>query len=505
MDAHDSLLRDFLVDSGLVSRSGMSDALERIAKEENPSLTAALADAGLLGRDDLRRATSHAVGVPFVEVHPSDVLTEAMILIPEPMARSRGLFAYNLQDGALEVAALDLRDINHLGDIARGRRVLPRLTSEASMRRLLLHYQKYLKEKFGDLFAAGQHLTDALIKHAVFSRAGAVHIEPSHLGTLVRYQIGHALHEAFTPPGQTGKQLVAQPKSFAKLLPVARPQEGKFKVGLSGQEHEGEVVNVRVHTLPSEGGERVHVRLARGSSRGYTLESLGFHGEGLEAVERFLSRRRGLLAVLGEEGSGKSTLLHTLADLLASPHLTLVRLGGGSEALSTMRAALRHDPDVVLIDDLRDEALVALAQTAASRGVLVIASMKYDAPAMTPDLVVEIVRVRRLCTKAFHDSTKLSRGQAHALEASADFTRLLAALKDEHVVAPALAWKDVSFARATPCSECKQGYAGHVGLHQVIERGVLAGLSLVEDGLFKAAQGLTSLDEAMRLVEAPLQ
>lgn len=506
MRSDDALLRDFLIDAGLVSRSQMSDVLERMAREGGESaaanLGAALAQAGLLEHDELRRATAHALGVPFVELVPHDISEGAMILIPEPLARAHNIFAFNSGEQGLEVAALDLADLEHVGAVSRGQRILPRLTSQSSMRRALQHYQKHLKEKFGEMLTAGTHITDALIKHAVFSRAGGVHIEPSHLGTLVRYQIGHALHEAFTLPEQAGKQLVAQLKTFAKLLPVSRPQEGKFKV-----EHYGDTVNVRVHTLPGEHGERVHLRLASSGSgaRGYTLESLGFHGEELDTIERFLGRRRGLLLVEGPDGAGKTTLLHTLADLLASPHLALVR----ADSATTLRGALRHDPDVVVLDNIADEASASLAQAAAQRGVLVIAAVNSMAPKLVGDLTIRLALVRRLCTKTFHHSSKLTRADAAVLEKYADFTRLLASLKSEYVVAPNVAWKDVAFAQEVPCSEClpadgrgqgKAGYQGRIGLSQVEEAGTLAGLSLVEDGLFKAAQGLTSLSEVLALI-----
>ncbi len=513
MRADDAVLKDFLIDSGLVSRSQVADALERAAGRP---LGAALLEAGLLERDELRRASAHALGVPFVELDPHDIAEEVMLLIPEPLARARNVFAFNLTDQGVEVMVLDLDSLEHLGDIKTRMRVLPRLTSERSMRRALQHYQQHLKQKFGEMFAAGEHMVSALISHALYSRAGGVHIDHTALGTLVRYQIGHTLHEAFTVSEQAGKHLIGQLKSLAKLLPVARPQEGKFKIELgpsSAKATEGRgTVYVRVHSMQGEKGERVHLRLARESQgeRGYTLESLGFHGEALDRIERQLASRRGLVAVAGAQGSGKTTLLHTLTDLLASSHTVLVRLPvqAGANSAPMLRATLKHDPDIVVVDDIADEATGVLAQAAAARGVFVLAGLS-GLPAQAGDVelaaevIIRVARVQRLCTKAFHDSAKLSRAQLEVLGPYVDAARVLAALKDEYVVAHNVAWKDILFACATPCSECTggAGYRGHLGLQQVEDSTGLVGLNIIEDGLFKAAQGLTSLYEVLSLLD----
>lgn len=485
MSADDAVLRDFLIDAGLVSRSSLDAALR--AAKDGRTLAQSLSDTGTLSGDELRHAQAHAMGIPFVTLDPHDISLEAMLLIPEPLARTHNMFAYKTSDGTVEVAVLDLGSLAHAKGAIAGR-VLPRLTSAESMRKALMHYQKHLREKFGAMLASGQHVAESLIKHAIYSRAGGVHIEPSQLGILVRYQIGHALHEALTLPEQTGKQLVAQLKAMAKLLPVARAQEGKFKV-----EHEGERVNVRVHTLPTTLGERVHVRLAheRHGAQGYTLESLGLHGEALEAIEHALYKRRGLVVAAGQ---GKSTFIHTLADLLRAPHLVVVQAHNTAEA----RAALRHDPDVLVLDDVRDEATANLARTAADRGIFVVAGAPNAD--IAGDLYVRLAVLRKLCTKAFNHQAKLSRAESAALEPYADFVKVLNALKEEHIVEQSVAWKDVQFARATPCSECKGGYQGHIGLQDVVERGAGVGLTIVEDGLFKAAQGLTSLEEVLGLI-----
>jgi type IV pilus assembly protein PilB len=517
----DRVLRDFLIDAGLVSRRHLDEALQNA---EGRPLSVAVVEAGLLGADDLARASAHAFGVPFVIIDRFAIEPEALELIPEPLSRAHNMVAYKVIRGEgspqVEVALLDLANLDELDFLRRTHRVLPRLTTRESLRHALLRYQRHLKEKFGDWLMSGMHAVDALIKHAIYSRAGGVHIEPAVYGTLVRHQIDHTLHEAMRLPEQVGKSLVGQLKSLAKMLPVQRPQEGRFKV-----EHDGDVVHVHVSSIPTVGGEKIKLRLARAShgQKGYTLESLGFHGEGLDEVNRALARRKGIIAVVGNSGAspsislgaGKTTLLYTLLDLLSSPHSSLatieeqvsqrlphiaqVQTSADISPSSALRAVLRQDPDIVMIDEIKDTETATLAQSAAKRGILVLASVA-DGVDLVADTTIKLALVKRLCTKHFADTAKLSRSQGEALEPYTDFARVFNALKEEGIIEKGLAWKDVQFVRPIGCSQCADGYKGHVGIHEVMRNETLAGLSLIEDGLFKAVEGLTSVDEVISLL-----
>lgn len=514
MSQDDVVLRNFLLQSGLVSRSQLS------ALPDDASLAKMLVERGMLGEDEVRRATSHALGVPFIELSHHDISVDAMLLIPEPLARAANAVAYKLGDGSIEVAVLDLSDIEQLAQLQQTHRILPRLTTKESMRKALLHYQKHLKEKFGEMFGTGVQAAEALIKHALYSRAGGVHIDAGTMGTLVRYQIDHAMHEAFSLSEHVGKTLVTQIKSLAKLLPVARPQEGKFSIELGPHSAEAsrgkETIHVRVHSIPTVNGDKLLLRLARAhqGQRGYTLESLGFHGSGLDEIHRMLAHRKGLLAVEGAPGAGTTTLLYTLVDLLSTPHMNVasvehkvttrlphvaqVEVSSAVSFGAALRATLKQDPNIVMIDSVSDTDTAAVASAAARRGTLVVAGVTAGQE-VSADITIGIALVRRLCTKQFAHISKLSRHESDTLSQAADFAKVLAALKEEGIIEGTVPWKDIQFARATPCSECHSGYQGYIGLSDVRDSSSLA-LTIVEDGLFKAAQGLTSVEEVLSLL-----
>lgn len=533
MRSDDQVFGQFLVDAGLVTRG----QLESLRQSGNKTLSQSLVDSGILSEDEARKAAAHALGVPFVAIEPYDIAIETLVLIPEPFSRSRGIIAFAADEHIVKVALLDLSDLealraltaSHLG----GRKIVPHLTTRETVKRALLKYQQHLKEQFGELLADGRHVAEALIKHALYSKAGGAHVDLSTHGALVRYQIGHALHEAMRLPAQVGHALAREIKLLAKLLPVARPQEGMFKV-----EKDKEVVHVRVSTSPTVDGERIHLRLAREAhgQLGHTLEALGFHGENLAALHVCLEKRRGLLVVSGAEGSGKSTLLYTLLDLMQHPGVAIATVeervgyrlpyaaqseaGEGVSFAAALRAAARQHPDVLMADSVVDSETASLVVSAAARGIFVLAGVERGAEELfsyasgqngsapegsssAPHTLVRLALARRLATNQFVHARPLSRREQDALEEGADFRKVYEALKEEKVIDPGIAWKDVAFAHPTPSTEYQDGYlpaqaSGSLGAQEVVAPGFET-LTIVEDALFKAAQGQTSVEEAIRL------
>lgn len=511
MRSDDQLFGQFLVDSGLLSRSQLGE----LSHSDVP-LSRTLVDLGIMGEDEVRRAQAHALGVPFVVIESHDIAIEALVLIPEPLSRSRGIVAFAADESRVSVAVLDLADLDALLALERegqfgGRRVVPHLTTRETVKRALLKYQKHLKEKFGELLSDGRHVAEALISHALYSRAGGAHVDLSTHGALVRYQVGHALHEAMRLPAQVGHALSRELKILAKLLPVARPQHGHFTIN-----KDGEAVHVHVSTTPTVDGERMHIRLARQShgADGRTFEALGLHGESLAALRLVLERRRGLIVVSGTAGSGRSTLLYAMLDMLQHPgvsiatveekierrlpHAAQTEAGKGVSAAAALRATLRQHPDILMVGDVLDAESASLIKAAAARGIFVLAGTTREDAMPDATMLVRVALARQLATNQFATTRPLARAESDALEDAAGFARVYEALKEEGVIERNTPWKDVVFAHPSASTEHPEGYAGHVGLYEVLAPGFET-LNIVEDALFKAAQGQTSVEEAMRL------
>lgn len=533
MHIQDSILKDFLIDSGVLSRGQIEAASERA---EGKPLTRALIDGGVLSEDEVRRAAAHALGIPFVVLEKHDISPEALMLLPEPLCRAHNLAAYASDGQKIEVALLDIADLDALEPLkaSLNLKIVPRLTTRESLRKALLLYQKTLKDSFGEKLLQENdphRALQALLRHATLQHASEMHIRAAASGISVRYRIGAHLHEAMHLP-KSAAGIVSVIRALANIGSKTLPQEGRFSLDLGS----GKEVVARVSSVPSVGGDTLRLRLMahNSSSKGFTLEGLGLHGKGAEALRAALYARSGIILVSGEKGSGRTTLLYTLLDMQNAPHLSLssveTKVGqrlpyvaqterndeAGLSAAAALRATLRLDPDIVMVDSIEDRDTLALALSAAQRGVFVLLGIEaadvaealkkmQKFGATESDLArircaVAVSLVRRLCQKQTRDTRTLERRHLESLESRADFASVLSALKEEGVISKDTAWKEVGYSRVTGCSECDGGYEGKVGLFEVVSEGEPF-LNLFEDALYKAASGVTSVAEVLRFAQ----
>lgn len=479
-----------------------------------------------LGEDEARKETAYRSGIPFVILSREDISSESFSLIPEPLSRAHNIVAYRHDGESVEVMLLDINDLSAVDFLKATMKVKPRLTNRGSLKQALLMYQKQLKEKFAGLVEKGIEAADSLLRHALHSNATHIHLEPAVAALLVRYRINGVLREAMRLPEHASEYIQQRLKSLAKLFPITTTaQAGRFKI-----EHQGEQYTVRVSTVPSAAGEKMLLRLAREShgQKGFTLSSCGFHGEGLERLHKLLHGRRGLMVVSGPQESGVTTTLYTLLDELNHPGLavatieekveyslphvaqTQTRSDVGLDLLAGLRAVLRTDPDVVMVSEIQQREVAELAAHSAKRGIFVLAGMHAKSPSKVTDIltphaphaVVNQRLVRKLCAQcreAYHPTR-----EELDLLSQANFGRVLAALKKEGIVDTDKAWKELDFYRVgnkgLGCNKCEEGYTGRLGIQEIIEA-EREGLTLIEDGLFKAAEGLTSIEEVVYLAQ----
>jgi type IV pilus assembly protein PilB len=202
MQIADEQLKKFIIDSGLVSRKDV-EAAEKEASERGQGLGPALLARGVVGEDDLRRMQAHIMGIPFISLTGTKIDFETLATIPEPIARTHNIVAFKKTADTLEVAMLDTNDLAAVNFIKKtvGLKILPRLTDAASMKAVLVQYQKSLKDEFGDIIKAASRamgsggddaksleklaedvpvvkIVDTLLRHAITQNASDIHIEP---------------------------------------------------------------------------------------------------------------------------------------------------------------------------------------------------------------------------------------------------------------------------------------------------------------------------------------
>jgi len=578
-------LKAFLLDSGLVLATDI-EKIEKEAEEKKQDFGELLIKEGKITEDDLRRLQAYILGIPFVNLEKEKIDFKTLSYIPVPIAKSNNIVAFRKKDNILEVAMLDPNDIGTLDFIKKksNLKILPRLTTSESIKNVLLQYHKSLKAEFGDIIKresatiksvvekdetllgeAGKKggdlkkmaeelpiikIVDTLLSHAIIQRASDIHIEPMEKEILVRYRIDGILRDAMNLPKDISDAIIARIKILSNLrLDEKRlPQDGRFKI-----ETQGSKVSFRVSILPIYNGEKAVLRLLPETSEGFTLESLGFHGDQLELVHSAIKRPHGMILATGPTGCGKTTTLYTVLDILNTPEVnictiedpieyqmprinqTQVKSDIGFTFSSGLRSLVRQDPDIIMVGEIRDAETASLAVNAALTGHLVLSTLHTNSAAgaiprlldmkaepflmaSTINVIIAQRLVRRLCVDKI--SYKLTKDDLAELGEEVDLTRMIDILRKAKAIKASDEWKDIAFYKPKMEGESPDGYKSRIGIHEVLnvtetiksliiknttssqieEQAKKEGmLTMFEDGVLKVVQGFTSLEEVFRV------
>jgi len=419
-----------------------------------------------------------------------------------------------------------------------------------------------IKEEESDIYSSADlskaakevpiiRIVDTLIKHAVLQGASDVHIEPLEKEVIVRYRIDGVLRDVMTLPISVAPGIIARIKvlSNLKLDEHRLPQDGRFKI-----ETEDLKYSIRVSVLPVFGGEKVVLRLLSENIKSPSLEGLGLAGDSLKIVQNNIQRPVGMILITGPTGSGKTTTLYTILNILNTPEVnistvedpieyrmprinqTQVNPKIGFTFANGLRSLLRQDPDIIMVGEIRDNETAGLAINAALTGHLVLSTlhtnnasgaiprlidMKAEPFLIASTLKVIIAQrlVRVLCPSK--QEYKLKEAEIKNLSKYCDLNRITEIFKEEKIISKNKSLSDVKFYRPKPSPESSDGYSGRIGIFEVLEispiiedlivKGSTADAiqeqakkegmrTMVEDGLVKAAKGITSIEEVLRVI-----
>jgi len=376
-------------------------------------------------------------------------------------------------------------------------------------------------------------LINALLLQAVREGASDIHIETQDRRLIVRFRVDGVLRDIVEPKRALAPLLASRIKVMARLDIAEKrvPQDGRVTLRVGGYD-----IDVRVSTIPTQHGERVVMRLLDRGATGLDLAGLGMNARDIAAFTRLLDRPNGIVLVTGPTGSGKTTTLYTaLTHLndrkrnimtvedpieyeLAGIGQTQVNNRTGLTFARGLRAILRQDPDVIMVGEIRDQETAEVAVRSSMTGHFVLSTLHTNSAVgavtrlidmgverylLAPMIVGLIAQrlVRRLCPHC--------RWQDRSTEA--DSAMLGGALKPGKKI-----W------RAGHCEQCHgEGYGGRMGLYEVVvpddqmrklvhdgasearltEAARAAGPSLLDDGIAKLREGLTTVDEVARVVQ----
>jgi len=584
MQVDEEKLKKYILDSNLVSRTDLDSAIKKAETKKQKFGNILLSD-GKISETDLKRMEAFALGIPFINLVDQKIDFDVLSLIPEPIARNDNIIAYKKTPAGLEVAMLDVEDLPVIDFIKKrsGLKILPRLTDTVSIKSVLVQYRKSLQAEFqniiqkesntlsdsineaGDKTAEKSEMelqkmaedlpvvkiVDSLIFHAIMQNASDIHIEPGEKELTIRYRIDGILHDAMVLDKAAGAGITARIKvlSNLKLDEKRLPQDGRFKI-----EQNGEKISFRVSTLPTFFGEKTVIRILKENAHGFSLETLGFHGEALERIHSSLKQKTGMVLATGPTGSGKTTTLYTMLDILNKPEVnistvedpieyqmprvnqTQVKPEIGLTFANGLRSLLRQDPDIVMVGEIRDGETAGLAVNASLTGHLVLSTIHTNSAAgaiprlidmgVEPFLITATVKTiiaQRLVRRLLPNKEKyfLSPAEIKNIAKLVDLDRMLVLLKNEKIVDAKATWEKIPFYKAVKTTEFEDGYSNRIGMHEVLDvtssirQMILSGssqdqieiqakkegmMTMLEDGVFQAVLGVTSLEEVFRVV-----
>ncbi len=390
-------------------------------------------------------------------------------------------------------------------------------------------------------------LVSLVIASSIQSRASDIHIEAEETDIKVRFRIDGVLIDVAEIDKKFWPRVISRIKllSGLKMNVTDRPQDGRFTIYLAKEK-----IDVRVSCLPTAYGESVVMRLLRSSVASLSFNELGFRENVEKALKRQIERPNGMIITTGPTGSGKTTTLYAILNKLNTPETKIITLEDPIEYHlkginqsqvdkskdytfdKGLRSILRQDPDVVMVGEIRDLETAEIAIQAALTGHLVISTLhtndaagampRFLSMGVKPYLLAPAINAvvgqrlaRRICKKCKKETTIISEDLQRV-------KKILSEIPEASGVKADL--NNLKFYKGGGCDECQGlGYRGRVGLYEVftidadIEKAILEGelseykmkelaqkqgmVSMVQDGLLKSLEGLTTVEEVFRVAE----
>ena len=501
-------LGDLLIQAGLIDDTQLQQALQE-QKRSGSKLGRTVVDLGFVDEVRLLTALSEQLKIPFIDLKHFKFDNALVQTLPEAVARRFRVIVLSREGGGLLVGMSDPLDLFALDEMERilKVRVQPAVVREAELLATLdTVYRRTseiasiagelegeLKDSDFDLSKLGAdnnteapvvRLLQTLFEDAVQMKASDIHIEPDEGLVRIRQRIDGVLNEQVMKEARVASALVMRLKIMSGLdISEKRlPQDGRFNIRVKGRN-----IDVRVSTMPVQFGESVVMRLLDQSGGVSSLDASGMPPDMLVRFRRLLQRPFGLVLVTGPTGSGKTTTLYAGLAELNSPEKKIITVEDPVEYrlprvnqvqvnakidlsfARVLRAALRQDPDIVLIGEMRDQETAEIGLRAALTGHLVLSTLH------TNDALTSAMRLVDMGAEPFLVATALNAVLAQRL-----VRRVCENCMEEHQAEPRqLVWLEAlygkpltgrSFKRGAGCHRCHNtGYSGRVGVYELLE------------------------------------
>lgn len=553
-------LGDLLVEVGFLTQKNLKRGLDE-QKKSGKRLGEVLIQMQLISESQMAQSLASQTGMKYVRPASLQIDPNLFIIIPEALARRHLAVPLETRNKKLTVAMVDPLDYESINDlrfhsgmaidpvVATRKEILETIEEnyrlDSSVEKIVQASAKEfdtgsiqivpelaeadlrnaetrsLEER--SRLAPVIQLTNIILSKAIKLRASDIHIEPGQKESRVRYRIDGLLKDDMRLPKWAQSPLVSRIKILAKLDIAERrlPQDGAVRVVAEGRE-----IDLRVSALPTHFGEKMVLRILDQSKLVIDLDQVGFLEKDIALVRQMINKKKGIILVTGPTGSGKTTTLYAVINALKSEtaNLTTVEdpveytIDGinqvqinsdiGLTFAASLRSILRQDPNIILVGEIRDLETAEIAFRAAMTGHLVLSTLHTNDAVSTITRLVDIGIPRYLVASA-----------VVGIIAQRLVRKLCAECK---VIAPSSHGAPAGLSE-NGCSLCNYtGFQGRIGIFEVFTLstkikelistgatdqelrsagGVIGMTSMEEDGMKKAAQGITTLEEVNRVIE----
>ena len=538
------------LETALAARKGPADRLDRI-----------LVRLGFVEERDVLEAVSEQLSIPLVDLQQEEVDIELLRKMPSKLVHTRGLVPMRSNGATVRVATSNPFDLYALDELRLllGRRIDTVLATEADIQRVIKQYfgvggqtiDEMIDEddvellsdsvdETGDLIEMAQEATvvrlvNEILLEAVRDRASDIHVEPYENDLKIRYRVDGVLHSTNVNVQIRRFQaaIIRRIKILSNLNIAEKrlPQVGSFKIKAAGRE-----IDIRVSIVPTALGEGVVMRLLDRESLRLSLHDLGMNEEIRDNFESLITRPHGIILVTGPTGAGKTTTLYAALHTIVSDKIKILTVEDpveyvlpginqvqvnpkiGLNFAVSLRAFLRHDPDVVLVGEIRDQETAEVAIHASLTGHLVFSTLH------TNDAAGATTRLLDMGIEPFLVSSSTEGIMAQRLVRTVCKHCQESYRPDEAGLPPDFEMRSSgSLVRGRGCRECRHsGYSGRIGLFELImlddevremivqrasagrilQACISNGFKVMrQDGWDKVRAGLTTIEEVLRVTK----
>ena len=554
------MIGEILTSLGIITEKQLQSALQK-QSETGEKLGKILVERGIITEQQLIETMEFMLGIPHVYLSRINIDLEVVKLLPPQIIRLHKILPISRKNNTITLAMADPLNHQAIDDVrmATDLEVVPVLASEKELDTAIRQYLAFrldpnmekilseLKQGAKKLIPGTKktqsvriiddapiiRMVNSILIQAVQGHCSDIHIEAQELDVRVRFRVDGELYEVLTLPKISLAAVVSRVKIMAAMDIAEKriPQDGRFRVVIEGRE-----VDFRISTLPTSHGEKVVMRVLDRTNAMTRIDNLGLSSSNKERLLSVSRRPHGMLLVTGPTGSGKTTTLYSVLCEINSVDKNIITLEdpieytleginqvqtnpkAGLSFASGLRSVLRQDPDIIMVGEIRDYETAQLVVQASLTGHLVLSTVHTNSATGT------VARLVDMGIEEFLLATSLAGVVSQRLVRQLCGKCCQGYVLDQDA-AVRLGMPEASgqeFYQPIGCNMCRQlGYQGRIALHEIlimgprvraaINRGdnsddlqaaaVEEGMITIrEDGIAKARQGLTSLEEVMKVV-----